>query len=116
MTGTHEDPHHTTTIERSMDEKRRIYDNFLRLHARKAAVSTEPVAHLMFYSTTMPVDQPLLRLDRDDVLDALDPSSELVRWLLEQMRTYDCTRQRIVGLVFDRKTVLSDVLRCPSDL
>lgn len=99
-----------------MDERRRIYDNFLRLHAHKAEVSNEPVVHLMFYSSTMPVEQPLLRLDRDDILDALDQSSELVRWLLEQMRTYNCTRQRIVGLVFDRKTVLSDVLRCPSDL
>lgn len=95
-----------------MEEKRRIYDGFLRMHANKAGTTEEPVAHLAFYSPTMSMNDPLIRLDRDDVLDALDPSSELVRWLLEQMRTYDCTKQRIVGLVFDRHTVISDVLRC----
>ena len=98
-----------------MEDKRRIYDRFLRLHAHKAESTTEPAVHLAFYTPDMAIDQPLLRLDRDDVLDALDPSTELVRWLLEQMRTYNCTRQRIVCLAFDRQTVLSDVLWCASD-
>ena len=98
-----------------MEEQRRRFRGFLELHAHKAVTTEEPVAHLQFASDTMALDAPLLQLTREDVLEALDPEgSELVRWLLEQMRTYDCTRERIVGLVFDEKTVLSEVLRTPT--
>lgn len=94
-----------------MDERRGTFRAFLALHAHKAPQGTEePVAHLQFHPVAL--EAPLLALTRDDVLDALDASSELVRWLLEQMRTYDCRTQRIVGLVFDERTVLSEVLRC----
>ena len=78
----------------------------------RARPTEEPCVHLQFHAEAMPHDAPLLRLTRDDVLEALDPDAELVRWLLEQMRTYDCAHQRIVALVFDRRTVLSEVLRC----
>lgn len=99
-----------------MEEKRKLFHTFLTLHAHKVGPTDEPVAHLHFcpegtHLLPGPVD-PLIALSQDDILDALDPESELVRWLLEQLRTYDCTRQRIVGLVFDRQTVLSEVLRC----
>lgn len=96
-----------------MEEQRRIFDTFCALHAHKARPTEEPIAHLQFYNAAaMPIELPLLQLTRDDVLEALDADgSELVRWLLEQMRTYDCTRERIVGLIFDRRTVLSHVLR-----
>lgn len=99
-----------------MERERRLYKTFLAMHAGKARPTDHPVAHLQFYSETMPLDAPLLALTREDVVDALDPDhSELVRWLLEQMRTYDCTKQCIVGLVFDERTVLSDVLRYTGD-
>jgi hypothetical protein len=62
------------------------------------------------------MEAPLLAMDREDVLEAMDSDSRLVSWLLEQMRTYDCRTQRIVALVFDKRTVLSEVLRVPSDL
>lgn len=96
-----------------MQRERTIFNTFLSMHAHKAQATEEPRAHMMFYSDKMTPDAPLLLMDRDDVLDALDCNSELVRWLLEQMRTYDCRKQRIVGLVFDRGTVLSEVLRVP---
>ena len=91
-----------------MEEQRRAFRVFLTLNAHKATTTEEPCAHLQWQSGST-----MYALDRDDVLEALDPNAELVRWLLEQMRTYDCTKQRIVGLVFDRQTVLSEVLRCP---
>lgn len=97
-----------------MERERGLYHTFMALHAHKARPTEEPVAHLQWHrGDCMPLDAPLWRLTRDEVVDALDPSSELVRWLLEQMRTYDCTQQCIVGLVFDARTVLSDVLRSP---
>lgn len=95
-----------------MERERKLFHAFLSLHAHKAAPTEEPVAHVQFHSDALSPADPLLAMTRDDVLEALDPASELVRWLLEQMRTYDCTRQRIVALIFDERTVLSEVLRC----
>ena len=100
-----------------MEDQRRTFDAFLRMHAHKASCTNEPRAHLAWITEGTKGDVPhnccLFALEEDDVKEALDPSAELVRWLLHQMHTYDCTRQRIVGLVFDRKTVLSEVLRLP---
>ena len=99
-----------------MDAARREFEAFLALHAAAAPTTDEPTAHLHFRAAgPLPAGGALVALTRDDVLDALDADAELVRWLLEQMRTYDCRRQRIVGLVFDRRTVLSEVLRLPSE-
>lgn len=98
-----------------MERERKLFQTFLALHAQKARPTEEPVAHLQWHSDTLPLDAPLWRLTRDEILEALDPSSELVRWLLEQLRTYECTRQCVVGLVFDKQTVLSDVLRAPPE-
>ena len=105
-----------------METERRAFEAFLAMHAHKAEPTSEPVAHLHFLrdraNPSVPHDEPLLALTREDVLecDLLDKSSTLVQWLLEQMRTYACHRQRIVGLVFDSRTVLSEVLICASDL
>ena len=94
-----------------MERERKLFHTFLSMHAHKAMPTDEPIAHVQFHSETLSPTDPLLAMTRDDVLEALDAdSSELVRWLLEQMRTYDCTRQRIVALIFDERTVLSEVL------
>ena len=96
---------------KGMDEQRTIFRSFLALHAHKAPATDDPCAFLQFYAPNMPHNLELLRFTREDVLEALDAhNSELVRWLLEQMRTYTCTRQCIVGLVFDERTVLSEVM------
>lgn len=99
-----------------MERERQLFATFLSMHAHKATVTEEPVAHLQFYAETMPPDLALFALTRDDVADAirsgrLDGESELVRWLMEQLRTYDCRCERIVGLVFSKSVVLSEVLR-----
>ena len=96
-----------------MDARRRAFDAFLSLHAHKATCTEEPVVQLQFCDadgTPPALDAPLVALTRNDVLAELDKDAELVRWLLHQMSTYDCRRQRVVGLVFDRSTVLSEVL------
>lgn len=85
----------------------------MTLHSHKATATERECAHLQFYRSAMPHDEPLLSFDREDVLDALDKESPLVQGLLQQISTYDCTRERIVGLIFDRQTVLAEVLRCP---
>lgn len=98
-----------------MEAERRALQVFLAMHAHKAAPTAEPMAHLQFRRADAPLaaDAPLIRFTRDEIVECeeLDHSCELVRFLLHQMSTYDCTTQRIVGLVFDRTVVLSEVLR-----
>ena len=97
-----------------MEHERKAFRLFLEMHSHKAQPTDEPVAHLQFHSDTLSASEPLIQFSRDDILECeeLDESSELVRFLLHQMTTYDCRTQRIVGLVFNTTTVLSDVLRC----
>lgn len=90
-----------------MDWQHRAYESFLAYNTRKACCTEEPVVHLHFHGKQT-LHDPLLQLTREDVLDALNPESVPVRWLLEQMRTYDPCRQVIVCLVFDENTVISD--------
>jgi hypothetical protein len=73
------------------------------------------MVHIMFSPDN--INGTLYRLTRDDVINEctagrLNKDSHLVRWLLNQMTTYDCRRQRILALKFDESTVLSEVLRC----
>ena len=97
----------------------RFRDTFLSLHASRAAPTDDPCAYLGFCRDRVmppPASNPLVRLTLDDVDSAIrdgefDPSSELVLWLRQQLLTYDCTTQRIVGVVLDPKTVLTEVLR-----
>ena len=93
-----------------MESQRRCFDTFLRLNARKAGATRVPVVHAQFHSETTFPDDPLLLMDKDDILAELDAESPLVRWLLRQLTTYDCTRQKILCLIFDKQTVVSDVL------
>ena len=100
----------------AMERHRRTFAAFLALNAARACPTEESTVYMMLSAESL--DGPLLALTRDDVLQEcregrLDTESELVRWLLHQMNTYDCTRQRILALRFDRATVLSEVLRCP---
>ena len=85
----------------------------MSLNAHKAAVTDTPIVHVMFYTEgkTMSPMQPLISMSVENVLEELDKDAELVRWLLHQMSTYDCRKQKIVALIFDHQTVISDVLR-----
>lgn len=95
-----------------MEEERRAYSAFMTLRASGVRPTEEPVAHLQFYdaATSSHMSGPLVAFTRDNVMEEFDVESDLVRWLLNQMSTYEPTRQCIVGLVFDRSTILSDVL------
>ena len=95
-----------------MDEKRRVYSAFMTVRAKGVTCTEEPVAHLQFYDSkdSSHMSASLVAFTREDVAEEFDTESELVRWLLNQMSTYEPTRQCIVGLVFDSKTIISDVL------
>jgi hypothetical protein len=95
-----------------MEEQRRAYSAFMTLRSSGVRPTEEPVAYLQFYDdkTSSHMSGPLVAFTRENVVKEFDVESELVRWLLNQMSTYDSTRQCIVGLVFDTSTILSDVL------
>lgn len=96
-----------------MEEQRRVYDAFMSVRAANAATPTDtPVALLQFYDAahSSHMTGALVAFTRDDVLAEFDATSELVGWLLHQLSTYEPTCQCIVGLVFDARTIISDVL------
>lgn len=115
----------TSLVEEAMDDERRALAAFLSVHAKKASTTHERVAHLHFRSRgDLSLNGPLIRLDEEDVKHALDAASPLVNALLTQLKTYEPTEQRIVGLVFDDNlpkgqkphVVLSEVMWCPDAL
>ena len=108
------DRENTRRYDSAMDRERAIFRNFLQFHGHKTQRGTkEPAVHLQFYKENEPFtsDTELILFTPDDIREELDPdNSSLVRWLFEQMKTYTCTRQVIVGLVFSKTVVLSEVL------
>jgi len=90
--------------------KERIYECFLALHYRKGGKRKEPTVFVHFHSEGfIDAEQSLIAMSIDDVINELDTSSIFVRCLLEQMKTYDPTHQKIIALVFDKQIVMSDV-------
>ena len=103
-------------VATTLDERLKVFHTFLAIHAPKAEPTEEPTAHLQFYEdgACLQPDRPLIAFSRDDIVEEFDPNgSQQVRWLLEQMRTYDCVHERIVGLVFDKTFLCSEVMRMP---
>lgn len=95
-----------------MEEKTKIYKLFLLHHARRARPEPDRAVYACFYNPKCAMhEQTLVVMRQDDLVDALNVESELVRWLCKQFNTYDTKTQRILALIFDRDTVLSDVLR-----
>ena len=99
-----------------MEKQRCAYSAFMTLQSTGVRPTKEPIAHLQFYdeTTSSHMSAPLVAFTRENVVDEFDTESDLVRWLLNQMSTYEPTRECIVGLVFDKATILSDVLTVKS--
>jgi len=97
-----------------MEEQRRIYQAYLAMRTSDRQSGEHPVALLQFYdqARSSHMTDAFVAFTREDVVGEFDTNSELVRWLLHQMSTYESTKQCIVGLVFDNETILSDVLTC----
>ena len=55
---------------------------------------------------------PLTPLTLDQVTAKFDTEAPPVRWLIQQIQTYDQVTSNIIGLSFDTKTVLAHVIQC----
>lgn len=102
------------------DDRYRVFERFIAMHHTKARPTGEPIVHMQFYGADRPPlghDTPLLLMREEDLIEGESPpvnrEAPLVRQLLRQLRTYDYDHQRIVGLIFDRDTVLSHVMEMP---
>ena len=94
----------------SMEREVKIFETFLALNHHKADATEEPVVHVAFHKQDcLSPGMELIRFRREDILEELDKESPLVQQLLRQVSTYECHRQCIIALVFDAKTVLSEV-------
>ena len=98
-----------------MEEQQKALNSFVQVHANKLAIRTDKrVAHLVNYSPSgIPLNITLTQYTLEDLRQAniLDVSSPLVHWLFQQIQTYDIDREHVIGLVFDKKTVLANVVK-----
>lgn len=94
------------------DAQVREFHSFLQLHHEKAPATATPCCFLQFRKGGgVAHDAPLLRLTEVQVRRELDPERhDTVRHLLTQMRSYDCEKQAIVGLVFEDGSMMSEVM------
>ena len=93
------------------------YRGFVTLKGPRLRRTPTRVVHVAFCDDgVFSHDDPLVQMELNDVLACgrLDPSADLVRRMLTQLSTYDHTRHVMIAVVFDRQTVLSDVLHCPA--
>ena len=108
-----------------MNFEQQQLQTFVELHASRllrqdTSVSPPPGksgirgAYLAQFSLTgISLNVPLTFYTVDKIMlgdGALNTSSGLVRWLLQQIKTYNPEKQVILGLIFDESTVLSHVL------
>ena len=96
-----------------IEEYQRALRNFLYRHAKDVIPTREPRAHLQFFHNP---EQGIISFSREDLLNELDSSSPLVNKLLSQISSYNCEKERIVGLIFNKREVLSEVLMMPGDM
>lgn len=98
-----------------MEEQRKALDSFVQVHANKLTIRRDKrVVHLVNYSPSgIPLNITLTQYTLEDLREAriLDDSSPLVHWLFQQIQTYDIDREHIIGLIFDKKTVLAHVVK-----
>ena len=102
-----------------MERERRALETFVPLHQHKVKLHPdERCVFLVEHSDAgVPLNCVLTQMTAEDVItyfsrDGRDPfSNPLVRWLLEQIQSYDARREVIIGLIFSPTNVLAHVLR-----
>lgn len=98
-----------------MEEHQRALNSFVQLHANKLSIRKDKrVAHLVKYSPSgIPLNITLTQYTLEDLQkeNILDDTSCLVHWLFQQIQTYDVDREHIIGLIFDKRTVLAHVVK-----
>lgn len=95
-----------------MERELQIYHTYMKTHPPCPVVTATPLAHLCMYDGTLQ-DSQLIAFSVENIKQEFDNESPLVVNLLKQLTTYDCTKQYITGIAFDKKIVITDVFKVP---
>ena len=99
-----------SSSEHNVETDVKAYHCFLTLNHHKGGACKTPTAFVHFQTEGfMDAAHSLIAMNKDEVIRELDISSRFVQCLLTQMSTYDCTRQKIIALIFNERVVMSDV-------
>ncbi len=100
-----------------MEDEQKALLSFVQLHGSrlKNVKTSERVAYLVRFSKAgIPLDIPLEPRTVQQLATELDVQTVPVRWLLQQVQTYDQDTSNVLGLIFDNQTVLAHVIQCGS--
>ena len=96
-----------------MEKEQKALGAFVSLHANKVPARTNNrcVFLVRYTDAGIPLDTPLVMYTLEDIVAAFDTESTLIHWVIQQIQTYDVDTQSVVGLIFDRSTILTHVIR-----
>lgn len=98
-----------------METEQRALTSFVRLHGSrlKHEKTKERVAYMVSFSETgIPLDVPLEPKTVEELCSILDTESIPVRWLIQQVQTYDQDSTNVLGIIFSRTSVLAHAIKC----
>ena len=98
-----------------MEAEQTALHSFVRLHGTrlKGVRTHNRVAHLVPFSPSgILLHAPLQPYTVERIVAELDAESLPIRWLIQQVQTYDVDTQNVLGLVFDRQSALAHVVQC----
>ena len=103
-----------------MEKEQHELLSFVKLHANKARITKDRCAHLVeFKNGRIPIDCTLTTMTHDDILLYFSDKDKnkspldkpLVRWLMQQIATYDNDKEVIMGIIFSEEIVLAHVVK-----
>ena len=94
-----------------MEREQKALNAFLKLHGHKAQIRDERCVHLTEYAETMPLNISLTQFSPENVISFFNMQMRPSQWLMQQVSTYDTSKERVVGLIFSKDVVLAQVIQ-----
>ncbi len=94
-----------------MDNNQELFKVFLTMHNKKAKTTKEPIAYLVHKEDCLKAETPLVAWKEHHLVNYFDHDSKQFQWLMKQLKTYDYENEVILGMFYDKKSVISEVLK-----
>ena len=86
--------------------------SFVNVHARKVEVSNDRCVYLAEYNENgVNVDVVLKQYTIEQIISNFDTNDQLIRWLIQQIQTYNVKKEIVLGLIFSKSEILAHVIR-----
>ena len=95
----------------NINEHMQLLNVFLTIHNKKAKVTKEPVAYLMEKGDCLNRNSPLVAWKEEHLKNYFDHDSITFSWLMKQFKSYDFEKEVLMGIIIDKQTILSEVLK-----